>query len=133
MSTIFTKIINREVPGHFIYEDDLCISILDIAPTVEGQAMVILKREVGYLVDATDEEYAHLLKIAKKIVTALDTVLGAERTCMVVEGFEVQHAHIKLYPFKTIEGVSLATTINNQKEGDPEALAVLAEKIKAAL
>ena len=133
MSTIFTKIIEREIPGHFIYEDDVCISILDIAPTVEGQAMVILKREIGYLFDATEEEYTHVMKVAQKIATALDTVLEAKRTCMVVEGFEVQHAHIKLYPFTTTEGVSLAKTIDNPKESDPEELAALAEKIKAAL
>lgn len=133
MSTIFTKIIEREIPGHFVYEDDKCVAIMDVFPAVEGQALVILKREVDYVFDTTDEEYEHLMKVSRKVAKAIDKALGVERTCMVLEGFEVPHVHVKLFPFASVEGASLAKTISNPKEGDQEKLAKLAEKIKAEL
>lgn len=133
MSTIFTKIINREIPGYFIYEDDICVSIMDAFPSIPGQSMVILKREVGYLFDTTDEEYSHLLSVARKVAKATDTALGTTRTCLVIEGFEVQHAHIKLFPFTTIEGSSLAHTMSKPAPADVAILVEHASKIKAAL
>ena len=133
MSTIFTKIIEREIPGYFIYEDDVCVAIMDAFPAVEGQSLIILKREVSYLFDTTPEEYAHLLSLARQVASATDEALGTERTCMVVEGFEVPHVHIKLFPFKDTEGASLTKTIGSPGKGDPEKLTALAEKIKTAL
>lgn len=133
MTTIFTKIINREIPGYFIYEDEMCVAIMDVFPSIPGQSLVILKREVSYLFDTTDDEYQHLMKVARNIATASDKALKAERTCLVVEGFEVPHVHIKLYPFMTTEGSSLAHTIGKPKQADGDELTRLAEKIKAAL
>jgi histidine triad (HIT) family protein len=133
METIFTKIINREIPGHFLYEDDTCVAIMDVFPSIEGQSLVILKREVSYLFDTTDEEYQHLLSVARNVAKATDIALGTERTCLVVEGFEVPHVHIKLFPFKTAEGASLAKTIGNPMKAEPEVLATIANRIKACL
>ncbi len=98
MSTIFTKIIAREIPGHFVYEDELCVVIMDKYPAVVGQSMVILRREAPYIFDLTDQEYQHLFAVAKRVAKASDQVLGVERSCLVVEGFEVPHVHIKIYP-----------------------------------
>ncbi len=95
--------------------------------------MVILKREVSYLFDTTEEEYTHLLQVSRRIAHALDTTLNAERTCMVVEGFEVPHVHIKLFPFKETEDTNLAQTMANQSESSDEELTALAERIKASL
>lgn len=134
MSTIFTKIINREVPGYFIYEDDVCVAIMDVFPSIEGQSLVILKREVDYLFDTTDEEYSHLMNVARNIAKATDKALETERTCLVVEGFEVPHVHIKLFPVKEVnDGVSLNSLTSNFEEVSPEVLTDLAEKIKTAL
>lgn len=134
MSTIFTKIIKREIPGFFIYEDDVCVAIMDKFPSVKGQSMIILKREVGYLFDVTEEEYLHLFTIARNIARASDKALDTERTCVVVEGFEVPHVHIKLFPIKDVAGMtSLSTTIDNRTEASDEVLVEQAEKIKAEL
>ena len=133
MSTIFTKIIEGEIPGHFIYEDDICVAIMELFPNVEGQSLVILKREVDYAFDMTDDEYQHVFSVAKKIAKASDKAFGAERTCMVVEGFEVPHVHIRLYPFKSTGGASLKETIGHAEQEDAEVLAKNAEKIKAEL
>jgi histidine triad (HIT) family protein len=134
MSTIFSKIIKREIPGHFIYEDDICVAIMDKFPAVEGQSMVILKREVDYIFSVDDTEYEHVFKVAKKIALASDQALSTKRTCLVVEGFEVPHVHIKLYPIKEIEGgTSLAALTQQTREATDAELATVASRIKDSL
>lgn len=132
MATVFSKIINREIPGHFIYEDDQCAVILDKFPAVPGQALVILKREVDYIFDLETEEYEHLFATVKKVAHALDATLNTQRTCVVVEGFEVPHVHIKLYPMAHTDE-NLGDVMTRVEEADDEALAELASKIKTAL
>ena len=98
MTTIFSKIIAKEIPAIFVYEDDTCVVIMDKFPAVQGQTLVVSKREVDYILDLPDEEYAHLFAVAKNIALASDEAFNAVRSCMVVEGFEVPHVHIKIYP-----------------------------------
>lgn len=96
--TIFEKIINGEIPTAKVYEDDVCIVIMDKFPLSEGQCLVIPKKAVDYAFDLDTETYSHIFEIAKKIVPVLDEILKPIRTCLIVEGFEVPHAHIKLVP-----------------------------------
>lgn len=134
MTTIFTKIINREIPAQFIYEDDICIAIMDKFPSVPGQSMIILKREVDYIFNLTTEEYEHLFLIAKKIAQATDQALTVERTCLVVEGFEVPHVHIKLYPIKEVGDATSLTSITGQRsEKSDSELSLIAQDIISAL
>lgn len=130
--SIFTKIIKREIPAEFIYEDDHCIAILDRFPTVTGQTLVIPKKEIDYAFDLDDDTYLHLFKIAKKIAKALDKALGADRTCLVVEGFDVPHVHIKLYPLTNADK-PLGAKIALGEEATDEELSLVAHKIIAAL
>jgi histidine triad (HIT) family protein len=132
MSTIFTKIINREIPAQFVYEDEHCAVLMDKFPAVAGQVLVIPKEEVDYLFDVPTETYQHLCAVAKKVAKALDTVFETERTCVVVEGFEVPHAHIKLYPMTSAD-TNLGAVITQTKEMDDETLQTQADKLKAAL
>lgn len=129
--TIFTKIIAGEVPGHFVYQDDICVAILDVFPAVTGQTLVIPKQPEPYAFALDEATYQHIFMIAKKIATVLDTELATERTCLVVEGFEVPHTHIKLYPMP--DTTPLGHVMPNQTEGDPIELAALAETLKARL
>lgn len=132
MTTIFTKIINREIPAHFVYEDDLCVVILDKFPTVRGQSLVIPKKDEDYVFDLNDELYAHTFSVAKKIAKASDKAFGAVRTCLVVEGFEVPHVHVKLYPMQ--EGdTSLGTKLTRGTEANDEELRVIATQLQAAI
>jgi histidine triad (HIT) family protein len=128
MSTIFSKIIAKEIPGFFIYEDDMCVAIMDKYPAVVGQSMVILRREAPYLFDLTDDEYHHLFSVAKRIAKASDAVFAIERSCMVVEGFEVPHVHIKIYPVSNTV-MSLGAVIDKQTEAQDSDLAQYAKKI----
>lgn len=126
--TIFEKIIAREIPAYFIYEDDQCAVILDKFPTVPGQSLIITKEPTDYFFELDDELAAHLLRVAKKVSLALDKTFNTVRTCLVIEGLEVPHAHIKLYPLTEPK-----LTIHGGKEADDETLAKQAEKIKQAL
>ena len=130
--SIFTKIINREIPGHFIYEDEHCAVILDTFPAVKGQSLVIPKKETDYAFDLDDDIYMHLFKVAKKIGKASDTALGAERTCLVVEGFDVPHMHIKLYPVQNTNK-ALGSLMSEGIEASDEDLTIVATQIIAAL
>ncbi|MCF7857459.1 MAG: HIT family protein [Candidatus Pacebacteria bacterium] len=128
MSTIFTKIINREIPAHFIYEDDICIVIMDKFPVIQGQVLVISKACNDYLFDLDDETYKHLLAVARRISKALDITYNSLRTCLLIEGFEVPHAHIKLYPV-----IRREFHIHGGKEVDDAKLEAEAQKIRANL
>jgi histidine triad (HIT) family protein len=132
MSTIFTKIINREIPGFFVYEDDVCVVLMDKFPAVPGQAMVIPKVETAYIFDLPDETYLHICAIAKIVAAALDAVFQTERTCMVVEGFEVPHVHIKLYPMTSADE-PLGAVMPQQKEASDETLLEQALKIQTTI
>jgi len=130
--SIFTKIIEREMPGHFIYEDEYCAVILDKFPSVKGQSLVIPKKEIGYAFDLDDDTYIHLFKVAKKIATASDKALNAARTCLLVEGFDVPHVHIKIYPMDTTEE-GLAKFMVPGPEAKDEELQIIATQIQAAI
>lgn len=132
MSSIFTKIINREIPGHFIYEDDFCVAILDKFPAVKGQSLIIPKKDVDYAFDLDDETYLHLFQVAKKVGKASDKALDAERTCLVVEGFDVPHVHIKIYPMQDTK-TALGAIMPEGKEATDEELAIVATQIQAAI
>lgn len=132
MTSIFTKIINREIPGHFIYEDDFCVVILDKFPAVKGQSLVIPKKDIDYAFDLDDDSYIHLFQIAKKIAKASDKALNAVRTCLVVEGFDVPHVHIKIYPMQDTEK-ALGAIMPHGNEASDEELAIVATQITAAL
>lgn len=98
MSTIFTKIINREIPAYIVGEDDENIAFLDINPLSVGHALIVPKTEEDYLFDLDDERYISLNLFAKKVAKAIKKVTG-KRIGTAVIGLEVPHAHIHLIPF----------------------------------
>ena len=132
MTTIFSKIINREIPGFFVHEDDFCVVIMDKYPAVEGQSMVIIKREIDYIFNLSDEEYNRLFLVAKAVAKASDKVFGVDRSCLVVEGFEVPHVHIKIYPMPAT-ATNLGNVMCERVRAHDENLAQQAEEIKAVL
>ena len=126
--SIFTKIIKREIPASFVYEDKICIAIVDKFPEVEGKTLVIPKKQISYIFDLDDKTYQHILSVAKNISKALDEAFDTERTCLFVEGFEVPHVHIKLYPVKEKEMQVHGGLEISDKEAEK-----IAEKIKSFL
>ena len=128
MNDIFDKIIAREIPAQFVYEDDVCVVIMDKFPVIKGQVLVIPKKCADYIFNLDDETYHHLFSVSKKIASALDKTYSALRTCVVVEGFEVPHVHVRLYPLMTTH-----FKIHKGIETSDEELQAEAEKIKRNL
>jgi len=98
MSTIFTKIIEGEIPSHRVYEDDSTYAFLDINPRQPGHTLVVPKVEVDYLFDLSPEQYGALWGAANTVASALKQVTGCARVVVIVLGYEVPHAHIHLIP-----------------------------------
>ncbi len=130
MASIFTKIINGEIPSYKIAEDENYLAFLDINPLTEGHTLVIPKKEINYLFDLDDKTLGGLMVFAKKIVPALDKATNCLRTGVIVIGTEVPHAHIHLIPFK--DEAELNFKREKLKLTKEEFLAI-AEKIKSFL
>ncbi len=128
MNDIFDRIIAKEIPSHLIYEDDVCIVIMDKFPVIAGQVLIIPKECEDYFFDLAEDKYMHVLAVARRVSKALDVTYNTLRTCLLIEGFEVSHVHIKLYPTTRRE-----FHIHGGTEVDDATLAGEAEKIKANL
>jgi histidine triad (HIT) family protein len=128
MDSIFTRIIKREIGAHIIYEDDMSLVIPDKFPSMPGQLLVISKRQVPYLGDLDEAEYNSLMTTTRRVTKALDAALSTLRTCVVIEGFEVPHVHIRLYPC-TEPGLTLLP----RYEAQDEDLALLTKKVQSHL
>ena len=106
MSTIFSKIIKKEIPAHIIFDDKNFISFLDINPLTLGHSLVVPKVETDYLFDLENKYLEKILIFSKKVSGALKSSVSCRRVGLKVVGLEVPHAHIHLIPF------------NNEKEMD---------------
>ncbi len=126
MPTIFTKIINGEIPAHKIMEDDRFLAFLDVRPIVKGHALVIPKKEVDYIFDIEDKELGDLMAFAKKVAKVLRKNIECKKIGVMVAGIEVAHAHIHLVP---IQGVGDLNFLN-AKPADPAELSQLSQKLR---
>jgi histidine triad (HIT) family protein len=126
--TIFERIILGDIPSVKVYEDDICVVIMDKFPIVTGQMLVIPRQPIDYAFNMDDATYSHILMVSKKMVHAIDKALTPLRTCLVIEGFEVPHAHIKLYPV-----VEPHLVPSSGPEATIEELEVIAAKIRSKL
>lgn len=100
MASIFSRIVAGEIPSYKVAESPTCYAFLDINPVVEGHVLVIPKKEVDYIFDLTDEEYADLQLFAKRVAEALKAAITCRKVGMAVLGLEVPHAHIHLIPLQ---------------------------------
>ena len=98
MTTIFTRIINREIPGTFVLEDDLCVAFMSINPLADGHVLVIPRAEVDHWIDLPSDLSAHLFAVSHRISNALAAAFPCERVGMIVAGYDVNHCHIHLVP-----------------------------------
>ncbi|AFL85871.1 HIT family hydrolase, diadenosine tetraphosphate hydrolase [Belliella baltica DSM 15883] len=106
MASIFTKIINREIPAEIIAEDENFIAFLDIMPLVKGHVLVVPKQEVDYIFNLEDEVLTGLHIFAKKVAKAIDKTIKCTRVGVAVIGLEVPHVHIHLVPLRTMDDIN---------------------------
>ena len=106
MATIFTKIINREIPGHIVAEDDRFIAFLDVMPLVEGHTLIVPKKEVDYIFDLDDATLADMMVFAKKVAVGVKKVIPCKRIGIAVIGLEVPHTHVHLVPMNSMGDIN---------------------------
>ena len=105
--SVFTKIINGEIPAHKIYEDNQVIAFLTVQPFSEGHTLVVPKKQIDQIWDLEDEDFDYLWETTRKIAVHLRKILDSERIGVVVKGFDVPHAHIHLIPIPREKVVNL--------------------------
>lgn len=108
MASVFTRIINGEIPCYKIAEDENFFAFLDINPLAKGHTLVIPKKEVDYIFDLDEDTFLGLHKFAKKVANAIDKVCDCERIGVAVVGLEVPHAHIHLVPINNIGDIDFS-------------------------
>ena len=129
MPSIFTRIVNGEIPAHKIAETDDYLAFLDVFPTAVGHTLVIPKKEIDYLFSLDDELYTGLMQFAKKIAPAIEKAVPCKRIGVAVVGLEVPHAHVHLIPLNSMADMNF----NNKLKLSQEELAETAAKIRSFL
>jgi histidine triad (HIT) family protein len=108
MASIFSKIINREIPAYIVAEDNNFIAFLDINPLAEGHTLVAPKKEIDYIYDLPDQDIAQLFVFAKRVAQSIRKVVPCNRIGLSVIGLEVPHAHVHLVPLNTTNDINFA-------------------------
>ncbi len=130
MASIFTKIVNGEIPSYKIAETDKFLAFLDVFPLAKGHVLVIPKKETDYIFDVETEEYIQLWAFAKQIAKAIDKAIPCERVGVAVIGLEVPHAHIHLIPLQSVEDINFSKP---KLKLESSVFEEIADKIKARL
>ena len=123
MPTIFTRIINGEIPGTFVHRDDLCVVFMSINPLARGHALVVPIEEVDHWVDASPELNSHLFAVAHRVGLAQRLVFACARVGLIIAGYEVPHAHIHVIPTNSMHELSFANAAASVDRDDIEAAA----------
>ncbi len=130
MATVFTRIINGEIPGTFLYRDDRCVVFLSVNPLASGHALVVPIAEIDHWVDLPPELAAHLFAVAQRIGLAQQAALHCARVGLIIAGYEVPHTHLHVVPTTHIGQFDFATAASNVDRDEMEAVATA---IRAAL
>ena len=130
MPTVFTRIIDGELPGTFVHRDDVCVSFMSINPLAEGHVLVVPRAEVDQWTDLSADVCAHLMSVSRSIGRAQKNAFGCPRAGLIIAGFEVPHCHVHVIPTRTIEDLSFE---NARSSVSPAELEAAAARIRAGL
>jgi len=130
MATIFTKIINGEIPCYKIAEDEKYFAFLDINPLKAGHTLVVPKKETDYIFDLADDQLAGLAVFSKKVAAAIKSAIPCNRIGVAILGLEVPHAHIHLVPMDTMEDINFR---NPKLKFTPDEFKLIAAKISSKI
>jgi diadenosine tetraphosphate (Ap4A) HIT family hydrolase len=130
VATIFTRIIDGEIPGTFVHRDDRCVVFMSINPMAVGHALVVPIEPLDYWIDGDPELVAHLFSVSHRIGKAQKKAFDCERVGLIIAGYEVPHAHIHLIPTTNMGQLSFANAAASVSRDDLESAAA---RIRAAL
>jgi len=122
MSSIFTKIINGEIPAYKVAEDDNYLAFLDVNPNAKGHTLCIPKQEVDKIFDMDEDQYLGLMKFSRKVAKAIEKTVPCKRVGVAVIGLEVPHTHVHLIPLNEMDEMRFVNKVKLEKE-EFEALA----------
>lgn len=129
MASIFTRIVNGEIPAHKILEDETYLAFLDLKPVNPGHTLVIPKQEIDYVFDMEDGLLGGLMMFSKKVAKALKKAFPCKRIGIMVAGIEVPHTHIHLIPINGVSDLNFARAQNASQEELAAAAAKIREKL----
>lgn len=129
MATLFTKIVNGEIPCHKVAETDRFLAFLDISPLQKGHTLVIPKQETDYLFDLDDEQLADMMVFSKKVSTCIKSVFPCKKVGVAVIGLEVPHAHIHLIPINRMSDMDFSQPKLSLSQ---EELTKISDQLRAA-
>ena len=115
MSSIFTKIIRGEIPCYKVNETEDCLAFLDINPNSYGHTLCILKKEIDYIFDLSDEEYLLLMNFSKRVALAIKKSVDCKRVAMSIVGLEVPHVHVHLIPINNMNDLNFSNNLKLEK------------------
>ena len=130
MASVFTMIINGELPGRFVYSDDEVVAFLTIGPMTQGHTLVVPRAEVDNWQDVEPALFARVMEVAQRIGRAVCAAFGAERAGLIIAGLEVPHLHVHVFPAYQLTDFGFANIEHNPS---PESLDEAQRKITAAL
>jgi diadenosine tetraphosphate (Ap4A) HIT family hydrolase len=130
MSTVFTKIINGEIPGRFVWREADVVAFLTAGPLADGHTLVVPTEEVDRWTDAPPELLARVMEVARKIGAVQVEVFDAARAGLIVAGYEVNHLHVHVWPSTSMADFDFGSA---DQHPDPAALDANAEKLRAGL
>ncbi|MEA2024188.1 MAG: HIT family protein [Actinomycetota bacterium] len=130
MATLFTKIIEGEIPGRFVWRDDRVVAFLTIAPLAPGHVLVVPIQEVDHWIDLDPDVLDHLMRVSQTIGVAVDQAFSPEKVGMMIAGLEVPHVHVHVVPMDTVRDLDFA---NADPDASADSLDDAAERIRAAL
>ena len=130
MSSVFTRIIEGELPGRFVWADEHCVGFLSIQPLSQGHVLVVPRQEIDAWVDLPVELAMHLVKVSQFIGKAIDVAFTPKRVGLMIQGFEVPHTHLHVWPTNSIEEFDFAQV---DQDPDPVVMDESARRIREAL
>lgn len=130
MSTLFTKIIDGDIPGRFVWKDETCVAFLSIGPLSDGHTLIVPREEVDEFTNASDELVAHLTGVATKIGRTQKRVFNSQRAGLMIAGFEVPHLHVHVWPTNSLADFDLSNAADNP---DPGAMDANAQALRDGL
>ena len=125
MASVFTRIIDGELPGRFVWQDDVCVGILSIAPLRPGHTLIISRQEVDHWIDLDEPTAAHLMNVARCVGIAQQRAFRPTKVGMIIAGLEVPHVHLHVVPIGSERDLQFANADLDPKPADLDAAADL--------
>ncbi|MXN91453.1 HIT domain-containing protein [Flavobacterium sp. Sd200] len=129
MSSIFTKIVNGEIPAYKITEDDNFLAFLDVNPNAKGHALCIPKQEINKIFDMPEDLYLGLMQFSRKVAIALEKTVPCKRVGVAVVGLEVPHVHVHLIPLNEMDEMRFINKVKLEKEEFEELAKAIANNL----